>query len=209
MLLRSWRFRNKPVAFWRIGADTVDVAVIRSALGEPLMLACAGLDGRAFGRKALHGAGLLELSMAVQSRSLAHVAALDGEFCRVFEQEGTAAACEEGHVRVAADCDNGLVCDADATVATAIALSFRVLGLSLTAIDCAPCAERNLAAFLGEQAVATPGVDGLANTAAPRLDPLAAVSVAPETEEDALRMGARLAVPVGLALGHLGWLGNA
>jgi hypothetical protein len=204
MFLRFWRYRNKPVAFWRIGADTVDVAVIRSALGEPLLLACAGLDGHAVGRKALHGAGLFELSMAVQSRSLAHVAALDREFCRVFEQDGSVAACEQGHVRVGTDSDNGLVCDADAAAATAIEVSFRTLDLRLTAMDCAPCAERNLASFLGEQ-----GADVPANTAAPRLDPLAAVSVAPEIEEDALRMGARLAVPVGLALGHLGWLGNA
>lgn len=209
MWLRLSRYRNKPVAFWRIGADSVDVAVIRSALGEPLLLACAGLDGQAVGRKTVHGAGLFELSMAVQSRSLAHVAALDREFCRVFEQDGSVAACEQGHVRVGTDSDSGLVCDADAAAAKAIEVSFRTLGLRLTAMDCAPCAERNLASFLGEQAAAAPGTDVPANTAAPRLDPLAAVSVAPEIEEDALRMGARLAVPVGLALGHLGWLGNA
>jgi hypothetical protein len=209
MLLRSWRFRSKPVAFWCIGADTLDVAVIRSALGEPLLLACAGLDGRAIGKKAPHGAGLFELSMAVQSRSLAHVAALDGVFCRVFEQDAADAACEQGRVRVAADTDNGLVCDADVVVAMAIAASFRRLGLSLTAIDCAPCAERSLASFLGQQAAATVGAGAVVNAAASRLDPLAAVSVAPEIEEDALRMGERLAVPVGLALGHLGWLGNA
>lgn len=200
MSLLSRRFRSKPTAFWCIGAETIDVAVIRDAIGEPLLLACAGVDSRFVARGPRHAPGLFELSVLLEARSLPHVVALGESFCRMVDG-GQVGAPEEGRMQVAAVADDGLVCDADVSAAAAIVSDFRALGLRLRALDCGPCARLNLAAFLGEQARPA--------DAPAQLDPLAAVSVAPEVEEDALRMGARLVVPVGLALEYLGWLGDA
>ncbi len=191
-----------------------------------MLEACAGLETRAVaGTAPPHGAGLFELSGLMPAAATLHVAALGSSLCRLVDPSEIAEPCGSGLLRVAAANDESLVCDADQAAATQVALSFDALGLRLLALDCAPCAELSLAAFLGEQRrtcdsdVELPGSNartelrgGGARDALHRsegqMDPLAAVSVSPDYEDVAVAMGARLVVPVGLALAHLGWLGD-
>ena len=200
MSLPTRRFRNKPTAFWCIGSGSIEVAVIGNAIGEPILLDCAGLESRSIARSTGYGAGLSELVSVLQVYPLRHVAALAEPLCRASAADPGAEA-PPGRIIVASRGGSRLICDADAQVARSVALNFRRLGLRLCALDCEVCARASLAAFLGETARGDEGCRDL--------DPLAAVSVAPEIEADALRMGARLAVPVGLALGYLGWLVDA
>jgi hypothetical protein len=199
MALQMGRFRNKQVAFWCIGADSIDVAVVRNAVGEPLIEACAGVDCLSVGRRPPHAAGIFDLAGLVSARGLGHVAALGPTLSQLASVEGGPQEPVAGRIRVAVPRADGLLCDADEAAATGIAESFRVLGYRLIALDCAACAELSLTAFLGDHTNADQSTP----------DPLAAVAVSPEFEETAVAMGERLAVPVGLALEHLGWLGDA
>jgi len=232
-VMPAWNAKSgRSAAFWRLSAATLDVAVLARGVGEPLITACAGVEARWTAGGGGPAVGLSELAAAVDAGRLRHVAALGDEYCALADS-ARAEEAESGEHRFGASIrDTGApgaqrvsapvagvepyVCTADAQVVGSVCRRFEAAGLRLERLDCAPCARFALAAFLGAPlAVGQAGLAGAGATVAPdwqgarqagQADPLAAVSVAPECEASAAELGARLAVPVGLALAWFGYV---
>jgi hypothetical protein len=220
----AWR-RGRSAAFWSFSPASLEVAVLERCVGEPLVTACAALEARWLAGGDGPAAGIVELCAAVGAGRLAQVAALADEYCSLaagHSGDGSsdrADADSPALVRVAVAGGEPFVCSADAVAVAHVRERFAAAGLRLQRLDCAPCARLALTAFLGAPApsVLDYGAAGgevatvfeRTFTGAPRaapLDPLAAVSVAPDCEDAAAALAARLAVPVGLALLWFGYV---
>jgi hypothetical protein len=179
------------------------VAVLEPGAEEPLLLRCASTAVLAEPVAAAFAPGLLDTSQAVACDELRHVAALDATLARLIDSADGAGLAEDAVATAAAagGDDGGLVLrpvsgagwTAEPMVAAerwaveATVAAFERAGLVLESLDAAACAEATVADLLGLP-LSSP------------LDPLAAVSVAPECEQAALALGVDLVVPVGLAL---------
>ena len=195
-------------AFWLLGSRRLAVAVLEPTTDEPLLVACATLvlDEAPAGDD--FAPGLLETAAAAAALRVPHVAALDREWCRLdFGDESRAArrAASDDPAAATVDLDGGVVV-ASRTAVVRAAERFRSAGLRLASLDCADCALINLATYLGR---ASDSDAAHAIEEASTLDPLTAVSVAPECEASAARAADSLAVPVGLALLRFGLLDHA
>ncbi|RMF24641.1 MAG: hypothetical protein D6760_02870 [Deltaproteobacteria bacterium] len=219
----------RKAAFWHFGVGRLVVAVLERGTPEPLLLACAGATGKGPGRFA---PGLIECCRAVCATDLPHIAYVGVEASRLTKADGrgdsgvprprfaeapATAGLQDGSVGVGGDggrppraiwgppgveiCvpvegGDGMMAECESAAAYEILELFEESDLGLAAIDCADCALLSLAEYLapaGETQV---------------VDPLAAVSVAPECESAAVDLGEALAVPIGGALVRLGALGN-
>jgi hypothetical protein len=201
--------RRGRTAFWLLGSRRLAVAVLEPTTDEPLLVACATLvlDEAPAGDD--FAPGLLETAAAAAALRVPHVAALDREWCRL-DLDGSraarrAAGDDPGTAYLDVEGGEGVVVASRAAVARA-AERFRSAGLRLASLDCADCALLNLAAYLGR----APDCDAArVIEEASTLDPLTAVSVAPECEAPAARAADSLGVPVGLALRRFGLLDHA
>ena len=175
---------------------------------EPLLVACADIAVETRGPRDDFAPGLLETAAAARALRLPHVAALDARWCRLLggdvDVEREAPADAEIVMRV--EGASGLRVAATRTAVVGAVQRFAAARLQLAALDAAPCALLNVAIHLARVSHGESAAEGFDEA---DLDPLAAVSVAPECESDASRAGRALAVPVGLALGRFGLIAHA
>ena len=189
--------RARRRAFWELAGSHLVVAVVERRGDEAQLEACAMVRAAQSPPSALFAPGLLDASYAVGACRLSHIAALEGRHCRLYPSRPPATLPDDSErkfLRVAVRGSRGGTLEADRGAVSAAAGLFSRAGLRLAAIDGAPCAAMNLRAFLGGS-----GANEL-------VDPLAAVSVAAECEQSANQLATELAVPIGLALAHLGLL---
>jgi hypothetical protein len=191
-----------------LAARRLAVAVLEPTRDEPLLVACATLVLDETPGASDFAPGLLETASAADTLALPHVAALDDAWCRVEASTEDAAT----GLLLAGATDSTLVevqgrpelrVIASPTATARAAERFHAARLRLIALDCAGCALLSLASSLG-RASATEAAAVIEE--AKTLDPLTAVSVAPECEAAAARAAEALAVPIGLALAHFGGL---
>jgi hypothetical protein len=208
----AWPFgfsrRRGRTAFWLLGSRRLAVAVLEPTTDEPLLVACATLVLDEGPAGADFAPGLLETAAAAAALRVPHVAALDREWSRVLASDAAPAARGDESETVLVDVDGATDLRA-AVTRSAVARAaerFRSAGLRLASLDCADCALLSLAAYLGRSPAAD--VAALLEEAA-ALDPLTAISVAPECEAKAEHATELLAVPVGLALARFGLLEDA
>jgi hypothetical protein len=210
--LANFGRRRGRTAFWLLAPRRLVAAVLEPTTDEPLLISCAtlALDEAPSGSD--FAPGLLETATAASALGLPQVAALDREWCRIRARGGATRATETSE-DAAADvvtidvhgADGLRAFAAQAAIANADA-RFRGAGLRLVALDCADCAFLTLAMYLGRGADA----DVAATIEdAHTIDPLTAVSVAPECERAAAHAADVLAVPVGLALARFGLVDHA
>ncbi len=197
--------------FWHLSRSGLVAAVIEAADEEPLLLACAdaqaslgGADSTA--RGLLVCPGIAELALLLRATGLPQIAALSADCGAVVRAAGSgsdpagAADLAPGTVRVQLSAAAGMVAGShEELLATAprqlvagVKTLFSACGLRLVELGLADIAADNLAEL-------SPPGNG------ETVDPLMAVSVAPGCEEQAGRLGSRLVVPVGLALGRMGF----
>lgn len=205
-----WKHPRRAV-FWHLSRSGLVAAVIEAADEEPLLLACAdaqaslgGADSTA--RGLLVCPGIAELALLLRATGLPQIAALSADCGAVVRAAGSgsdpagAADLAPGTVRVQLSAAAGMVAGShEELLATAprqlvagVKTLFSACGLRLVELGLADIAADNLAEL-------SPPGNG------ETVDPLMAVSVAPGCEEQAGRLGSRLVVPVGLALGRMGF----
>jgi hypothetical protein len=192
-----------------LGSRRLAAAVFVRTSDEPLLVACSALSVDGGEARDDVAPGLLETAAAIGAIGLPHVAALDDEWCTLETgqgQEGAAAIPGDDRIVVAARGWSDLQVRASRSAATSAIARFADAKLDLVALDSAACALLGLALHLG-RAVTADAERTLAE--ARDLDPLTAVSVAPECEGAAARAGGLLAVPVGLALVRFGRIADA
>ena len=196
--------------FWHLSRSGLVAAVIEAADEEPLLLACADAQaslggGDSTARGLLVCPGIAELALLLRATGLPQVAALSADCGAVVRAAGSgsdpagAGDLAPGTVRVQLNAAAGMVAGGhEELVATAprqlvvgVKTLFSACGLKLVELGLAEIAADNLAEL-------SPPGNG------ETVDPLMAVSVAPGCEEQAGRLGSRLVVPVGLALGRMG-----
>jgi hypothetical protein len=208
--LRTFGRRRGRTAFWLLAPRRLVAAVLEPTADEPLLVSCAtlALDEAPCGSD--FAPGLLETATAAAALGLPQVAALDREWSRIASR-GAAVAEGEGEDGTETVCVEVRGADGLRAFAARPAIAnaearFRGAGLRLVALDCADCALMTLAMYLGRGSDAD-----LAATLedAHALDPLTAVSVAPECERAAAHAADVLAVPVGLALARFGLVAHA
>jgi hypothetical protein len=208
--LRNFGRRRGRTAFWLLAPRRLVAAVLEPTADEPLLVSCAtlALDEAPCGSD--FAPGLLETATAAAALGLPQVAALDRAWCRIARRRGATEDTDADDVAEAVYVDvrgaDGLrAFAAKAAIANAEA-RFRGAGMRLVALDCADCALLTLAAYLGRgsDADVTATIED-----AHALDPLTAVSVAPECERAAAHAADVLAVPVGLALARFGLVDHA
>lgn len=188
LLKRAVR-RRRPVAFWHLARSRLVAATLRPSDDEPLLLTCAAISAEWHGASRAICPGLLELGLVVAAGVESHAAALD-------EQEA-----EDGGSGVRVEWADGSA-GFSATVITEVVSGFARVGFRLAALRPAPWARGQLTRFLGAAVASPPADRRLAD------DPLAAVTVAPDCEAQAARLGPLLAVPIGMALACFGVLGR-
>ncbi len=205
-----WKHPRRAV-FWHLSRSGLVAAVIEGADEEPLLLACADAQGSlGCADSTAHGLlvcpGIAELALLLRAAGLPQVAALSadcGAVVRVAGSESDPAGAGDpapGTVQVRLSAAAGMVAGGpEDLVATAprqlvagVKTLFSACGLRLVELGLAEIAADNLAEL-------SPPGNGES------VDPLMAVSVAPGCEEQAGRLGSRLVVPVGLALGRMGF----
>jgi hypothetical protein len=191
--------RRRRTAFWLLLPEALSVAVLEPTSDEPLLLACAEITVGTRPSPEDFAPGLLETAAAARALDLPHVAALGGGYCRL-ERCSPAPALAAGELSVPVHTRDDLIAVASSAAIGRAVERFAGARLELAALDAAPCALLNLARYLARGGCS----DAVADAAHDDLDPLTAVSVAPECERDAARLGHGLAVPVGLALAHFG-----
>lgn len=186
-------------AFWALSPDQLVVAVLEPTADEPLLIACAALRPRLMenDQKGMFAPGIVELARSVCSEKLGHVVALPAQYSRLVEEDEAVAVDERYSVSALVGGGSGLSVHAMPEAVAESRSLFLQAGLRLEAVDCAATAVLNFRSYLGE---GTEGVKGL--------DPLVAVSVAPTCEATASALGSLLSVPLGLALGRLGGVGE-
>lgn len=202
LALAKYRHRRR-TAFWWLRPDGLSVAVLEPTTDEPLLLMCSEVATSSSGNPEDFAPGLLETAADVRALDLVHVAALDSAYCRLNDAKAVAEreATSTGEVSVPVQGRPDLRAVASRAVIASAVRRFESARLQLVALDAAPCALLNLAQHLARTTHAE--LDGeLANGA--DLDPLTAVSVAPDCESTAARLARVLSVPVGLALGRFG-----
>ncbi len=82
---------SKALAFWSLGRESLSVALMEPGIDEPLLLACAASGssaGTATDAGFCFAPGILELSSMVAANTVANIAALPSEYCRVFTAPG-------------------------------------------------------------------------------------------------------------------------
>jgi hypothetical protein len=211
--------RTRRAAFWYLAHDRIVAAVLSRSEREPVLEACAASYSPPVAG-AVFAAGVVELAWVLGCERFVHVAALASGFCRVEASPpeasrprrrsrrharhetlspgdvalpGSLAVRQRSERRGAVSGGHGVRVWADEGAVAQAASLFRRAQLRLIALDCEPCALASLADALG-----TSDADGA------RRQPLAAVSVLPESESAAEALGEDLAVPVGLAVAWFG-----
>ncbi len=202
--------RRRRVACWLLAPTSLIAAVFERASEEPLLVACEQV--RTAGDDATRrdfAPGLLETAHALHALGASHIAALPPPYCRLADRAAKTAdalAQSGDFARVPVVMEASLAVAVRESTVRSVSRRFRDAGLHLVALDAADCALLSLGAYLDPQGAGQDLETRLA--AARRLDPLAAVSVAETCEPRAARLGPDLAVPVGLALSHLGYLAH-
>jgi hypothetical protein len=211
--LRNFGRRRGRTAFWLLAPRRLVAAVLEPTADEPLLVSCAALALDEAPSAADFAPGLLETATAAGALGLPQVAALDREWSRIGVPGNASAA-----AGAPPDGDDADVVAVDVygaerlrAFAPRVAIAnaetrFRGAGLRLVALDCADCALLTLAMYLGRGSE-TDIVATIEDAQA--LDPLTAVSVAPECERAAAHAADVLSVPVGLALARFGLVHHA
>jgi hypothetical protein len=204
---QSYR-RRRRTAFWLLRPHGLTVAVLEPTTDEPLLVGCADVVVDAPGRSDDFAPGLLETAAAARALELPHVAALDSGWCTL--QHGEAESGCEGasgtDLVVAVEGTSNLRVVVSRSLVLGTVRRFGAARLKLSALDAAPCALLNVAIHLARVSQSDAPIGAVEEA---DLDPLTAVSVAPECESEASRVGRALAVPVGLALARFGLVAHA